>query len=151
MLESSVVKVPSGTDLTMLAPLGCGLQTGAGAVINVLKPAPTSSVSIFGVGAVGIGALFAASSLNVGNIIVVDIVPSRLELAKSLGATHVINGMDKDVVAQIKALTKWGSGTNYAVEATGNVGVLKTAYAALANRGHILRCVIWGCSLREES
>lgn len=70
----------------------------------------------------------------------VDIVPSRLELALTLGATHAINGKDKDVVAQIKALTPYNAGSSFGVEATGNVMVLKTAHNALANRGHLVRC-----------
>lgn len=94
--------MPAGTDLVALAPLGCGLQTGAGAVLNLLKPSPESSILITGVGAVGVGALFAAAYLKVKTIIVVDVVASRLALATSLGATHVINGMDKDLVAQVR-------------------------------------------------
>lgn len=115
------------------------LHFRAGAVLNLLKPSPTSSIAIFGIGAVGIGALFASAYLGIKTIIVVDIVPSRLELARSLGATHCVNGKDKDVVKQIKALTAYNSGTNYGIEATGNVHVLKTAYAALANLGHLVR------------
>ncbi|ORY75306.1 S-glutathione dehydrogenase [Leucosporidium creatinivorum] len=140
VVENSVVKVPAGTDLVQLAPLGCGLQTGAGAVINKLAPSSSSSILITGLGAVGFGALFAAAHLKLETIVVVDIVPSRLELAKSLGATHAFNGMDKDVVEQVKAVTKYGGGVNYAVECTGNVRVLKTAYDATANRGHVVSC-----------
>lgn len=71
-----------------------------------------------------------------------DIVHERLELAKTLGATHVINGKDADVVEQIKSLTAYHAGTSFVLEATGNVGVLKMAHAALANRGHLVRCVV---------
>ncbi|KAM0747507.1 alcohol dehydrogenase [Meredithblackwellia eburnea MCA 4105] len=140
VVENSVVKVPSGTDLTTLAPLGCGFQTGAGSVINVLKPEKKTSIAVFGIGAVGMGAVFAAAYLGVETIIVVDLVPERLELAKKLGATHSVNGKDSDVVAQIKKLTPYNAGAAYAVEATGNVRVLKTAHDALANRGHLLSC-----------
>lgn len=111
----------------------------AGAVINLLKPSPKDSILITGVGAVGVSALFAAAYLKVETIIVVDIVPARLELAKTLGATHVINGLDKDVAEQVRKLTKYEAGTSHAVEATGNVKVLRTAYEALANRGHLVR------------
>lgn len=140
VVENSIVKVPSHTDLITLSPLGCGLQTGAGAVINLLKPAPDSSIAIYGLGAVGIGALFAAVYLGVKNIIAVDIVPSKLELAKSFGAQHAVNGKDTDAVEQIKKLTLFNGGTNFGVEATGNVFVLKNAYASLANRGHLVSC-----------
>lgn len=107
--------------------------------MNLLKPSPKSSIAVFGLGAVGIGAIFAAKYLGVETIIAVDIVPSRLELAKTLGATHAISGKDKDVAEQIKALTPYNAGSTYAVEATGNTLVLKTAHTALANRGHLVR------------
>ncbi|KAL8290412.1 hypothetical protein RQP46_002670 [Phenoliferia psychrophenolica] len=140
VVENSIVKVPAGTDLVMLAPLGCGLQTGAGSVMNLLKPTPKDSIAVYGLGAVGMGAIFAAKALGLTTIVAVDIVPSRLALALSLGATHAINGMDKDQVEQIKALTPYNAGTTFAVEATGNVRVLKTAHTALANRGHLVSC-----------
>ncbi|KAK4698620.1 hypothetical protein P7C70_g7652, partial [Phenoliferia sp. Uapishka_3] len=140
IVENAVVKVPSNTDLVLLSPLGCGLATGAGAVINLLKPSPKSSIAIFGIGAVGTGAIFAAAYLGLTNIIVVDVVPERLELAKTLGATHAINGRDSDIVEQIKKLTAFGAGTTYAIEATGNPQVFKNAYVALANRGHLVSC-----------
>lgn len=82
--------------------------------------------------------MFAALYLNVSTIIVIDIVPSRLELAKSFGVHHVVNGKDKDVVEQIQALTG-GLGVKYAVEASGVVPVLATAYKSLANFGHLVR------------
>ncbi|KAK4703332.1 aryl-alcohol dehydrogenase, partial [Phenoliferia sp. Uapishka_3] len=140
VVETSVVRVPSGTDLVMLAPLGCGLQTGAGAVLNLLKPTPTSTIAIFGVGAVGLGAIFAAASLGLATIIVIDVVDSRLELALSVGATHVINGLDKNVITQIKQLTPYEMGTNYAIDATGNTRCLKNAWSALATLGHLVSC-----------
>ncbi|KAK4052989.1 hypothetical protein OIO90_004113 [Microbotryomycetes sp. JL221] len=140
VVESSVVKVPQGIDVKTLAPLGCGLQTGAGGVMNVLKPTKDDTVLITGLGAVGMGAMFAAAALNVERIIVVDIVESRLELAKQLGATHAINGKTQDVVAEVKKISKHGIGATKVLEATGVVAVLKTAYEATANRGHVVSC-----------
>ncbi|GAA5865878.1 hypothetical protein JCM8547_005744 [Rhodosporidiobolus lusitaniae] len=137
VVENSVVKVPDGTDLITLSPLGCGLQTGSGAIFNLLKPEPSSSITIFGMGAVGISALFAAVYLKVETIIVVDVVPAKLALAKQFGATHTFEALDKDVVSKIKAVTPYNGGSKYAVEASGNVGALKTAWEALANRGHL--------------
>ncbi|GAA5947207.1 hypothetical protein JCM3765_001575 [Sporobolomyces pararoseus] len=136
--ENSVVKVPSDTDLVGLAPLGCGLMTGAGAILNLLKPAKTSSVSIFGLGAVGCGALFAAKHSGVETIIVVDLVGDKLALAKELGATHTINARDPEIVQKIKALTKYNMGATYSVEASGNVKALMTAWESLANKGHLV-------------
>ncbi|GAA5905648.1 hypothetical protein JCM6882_008737 [Rhodosporidiobolus microsporus] len=136
--ETSVVKVPDGTDLVTLAPLGCGLMTGAGALFNFLKPEKDASISIFGLGAVGIGALFAAKYLGVQQIVVVDVNPAKLEFAKQFGATHTFSAKDPEVVQQIKATTPYNAGTKYAVECSGIVAALKTAWEATANRGHIV-------------
>lgn len=130
--------MPTDTDLVTLAPLGCGLGTGAGALLNFLKPAKSSSVSIFGLGAVGAGALFAAKYLGVETIIVVDLVDKKLELAKELGATHVISAKDPEIVSKIKGLTKYNMGATYSVECSGNVKALMTAWESSANRGHLV-------------
>ncbi|GAA5868180.1 hypothetical protein JCM1840_006172 [Sporobolomyces johnsonii] len=135
--ESSCVKVPSGTDLTTLAPLGCGLGTGAGAILNALRPDPSSSLVIFGLGAVGFAALFAASYRNCRTIIVVDLFPSRLALAKELGAHYALDGKAEDVVEQIKALTG-GVGARYAIEATGVARVLETAWKSVRYAGTVV-------------
>lgn len=87
----NVVKVPKDVPLEMLGPLGCGIQTGSGAVLNKLKPVPGSSIAVFGIGAVGLSAIMAAEVAHCGIIIAIDIQDSRLELAKELGATHTIN------------------------------------------------------------
>ncbi|KAM0792061.1 hypothetical protein ACM66B_004767 [Microbotryomycetes sp. NB124-2] len=140
VVERSVVKVPKGSDLKALAPLGCGLQTGAGGILNVLKPTKDDTVLITGLGAVGMGALFAAASLGVERIIVVDVVDSRLEQALTLGATHAINGKTQDVVTEVKKISPFGIGASKTLEATGVVPVLKTAYDATAPRGHVCSC-----------
>ncbi|BGP13563.1 hypothetical protein JCM10213v2_001495 [Rhodosporidiobolus nylandii] len=139
-VENSVVKVPDSTDLVALAPLGCGLQTGSGAVFNLLKPEKDSSIAIFGMGAVGISALFAARVAGVQQIVVVDVVPAKLELAKKFGATHTFNGKDEDVVKKVKATTLYNAGVKYAIECSGNVQALKTAWEMTANRGHLVSC-----------
>lgn len=137
VLESSCVVVPNDTDLKLLAPLGCGLQTGAGGVINKLRPKEDESIAIYGMGAVGTAALFAAAYLKVGTIIAVDLVDSRLEFALAHGATHAFNGRDPDLVSKIRDATV-GIGSRYGVEATGNTRVLKSAWEALSNFGFLL-------------
>jgi aryl-alcohol dehydrogenase len=139
--ESSCVKVDPSTDLAALAPLGCGLQTGAGAVFNRLKPTPNSSILIVGVGAVGMGALFAAVASGVQEIIVVDIHDSRLALAESLGATRTINAMNTtDIVPAIRAATSSGQGPMYAVECTGRPASLRDAIQSMCKRGILISC-----------
>lgn len=123
--QRNVVKVPSDLSLEQLAPLGCGISTGSGAVINKLKPEPGSSIAVFGCGAVGLSAVMAAVIKGCTTIIAVDVHPNRLELALELGATHVINADNQD--AREKILEWTGSGVRYAVETSGNPKVLRQA------------------------
>lgn len=132
--SNSVVKVSKTTDIKMLAPLGCGTQTGAMSVFEVMKPTPSTSFGVFGLGGVGMAALLAAKSLGVTQIIAVDIIQSRLDLAKDFGATHVINGKDLDIVEQISKITD-GKLLDQVVEATGVDQVIKTAFNCVAGRG----------------
>ena len=129
----SAVKVDPDAPLDVLAPLGCGVQTGVGAVWNVLKPRPGQTVLVTGAGAVGLSAVMAAALTPAPKVIVVDRVPARLELARELGATHVINAAEVDTAEELAKIVP--GGVDGAVETTGNVGVLRTAIDALAPRG----------------
>ncbi|KAM7215054.1 putative alcohol dehydrogenase [Rhypophila decipiens] len=132
--RSSVVKVPSNTDLALYAPMGCGMQTGAGAVLNSLRVTPGSSIAVFGVGSVGMASVMAAAFSKCKTIIAVDLQPSRLELAKKLGATHGVIGSDKDVVEQIRKIVGT-NGVNYAVDCTGVPAVVRTMIDSLGTLG----------------
>ncbi len=142
----NVVKVPKDVPLEMLGPLGCGIQTGSGAVLNKLKPAPGSSIVIFGIGAVGLSAIMAANVAHCGVIIAVDIVDERLELAKELGATHTINAKGKNVVETIMGIT--GKGVNHAVEASGRPENTRHAVDSLAVLGTAVQ--VGGSALGTE-
>lgn len=131
--ERNAIKVDSDVDLRLLGPLGCGIQTGAGTVLNYLKPSFGSSIAIYGSGAVGLSAVMAAKIVNCEHIIAVDIHDSRLTLAKELGATHTINSKNEDVVERIKEITK--GGTHYAVETTGVPQVVRQCLQALRPLG----------------
>ena len=131
--ERNTIKVQSDVPLEILAPLGCGIQTGAGGVINTLKPEPGSSIVIFGVGSVGLSAIMAAAICGCTKIIGVDIMEERLELAKSFGATHVINSRATNAVEEIKKLT--GSGAKYTLECTGIPLVFRQAVDSLMMGG----------------
>lgn len=136
--ERDLVKVPDWVDAGdehLLGPLGCGVQTGAGAILNVLRPGPLDSIVIAGTGAVGLSGLMAAAASNVGTIIAVDIVESRLDLAKELGATHAINGRDADQVEQIRDLTHGGA--THAFDTTGVAPVLTRLVDGLAWGGRL--------------
>lgn len=131
----NAVKVDPEVDLALLGPLGCGIQTGAGTVLNRLKPEFGSSIVIYGAGAVGLSVVMAAKIIGCQHIIAVDVHDSRLELAKALGATHVLSGKDVDVVTEIKKITDGGS--HYAIETTGVPLVVKQSLNALRPLGTV--------------
>jgi aryl-alcohol dehydrogenase len=128
-LEGNLVKLPNDVPLEIMGPLGCGIQTGAGAVINSLKPRPGSSIAVFGAGAVGLSAIMAAKIVGCTTIIAIDIKDSRLELARELGATDILNGEQIDVVEAIKSLT--GRGANYSLECTSIPRIFRQAVECL--------------------
>ncbi|MTV82202.1 NAD(P)-dependent alcohol dehydrogenase [Secundilactobacillus folii] len=132
--ERNVVKVPKDLDLRILGPLGCGYVTGSGTVLNNLKPNQGDTLAVFGTGAVGLAAMMAARIAGCTKVIGVDIVDSRLKLAKELGATDVINSKNVDAVAKIKELTG-GKGVNFAVDTTGVTSVMESSIKALAQGG----------------
>lgn len=131
--ERNAVKIDADLPLELMAPLGCGLQTGAGTVLNVLKPTAGDSIAVFGTGAVGSAAIMAAAAAGCTTIVAIDLHPHRLELAKSLGATHVVDGRADDVAAQVIAAT--GRGVDHAVDTTGVNAVCAAAIGALTSRG----------------
>jgi aryl-alcohol dehydrogenase len=135
--ERSLVKVDPDVPLESIAPLGCGVQTGVGAVWNVLKPVTGSTVVVLGAGAVGLSAVMAAALTPATNIVAVDRVGERLSLAKELGATHTVNAAEADLAEALAGITG-GQGADGVVETTGNVGVLRQGVDALAARGTLV-------------
>ncbi|WP_312181756.1 NAD(P)-dependent alcohol dehydrogenase [Arthrobacter sp.] len=131
-----VTKVDPEADLGLLAPLGCGIQTGAGAVMNVLRPEPGSTLAVFGAGPVGLAAVMAAALSGSTRIVVMDLVDSRLELARELGATDVVNSGNVDALQALFELTN-GGGVTHALETTGSTRVAATAADALAPLGKL--------------
>jgi aryl-alcohol dehydrogenase len=129
----NVIKVRRDAPLEFLGPLGCGLMTGAGSVLNVLKPAADSTFAIFGTGALGFAALFAAQIIGCKRIVAVDRVKSRLELARALGATEVIDTSSTDLD---KALAEIG-GVDHALDTTGVPKVLEAAVRSLNSCGQL--------------
>lgn len=133
--ERHVVKVPRDVPLELLGPLGCGIQTGAGTILNHLKPRPGSSVAVFGVGAVGLSAIMAARIAGCATIIAVDVQAPRLTLAQELGATHGVNARATDVIARIKEIT--GAGADYIIEATGLPDVVAQGIRSCRRMGDV--------------
>ncbi|AFR47383.1 NAD(P)-dependent alcohol dehydrogenase [Gordonia sp. KTR9] len=130
---TNLIRVDPSLDLSVLAPLGCGMITGAGSVFNVFDVQPGTSITIFGAGAVGLAALMAAKAAGATTIIAVDLHAQRLELASELGATTTILGDSSDLVEQIHKASD--GGTHYSFDTTGVPSVILAAIRALRGRG----------------
>lgn len=131
--EMNVIKVDKDIDLRLLGPLGCGIMTGSGTVLNSLSPKAGESIAVFGSGAVGLSAVMAAKIAGCYPIIAVDIHDNRLELAKELGATHVVNSQVDNATEKIIEIT--GKGTHYSFETTGIPEVTFAAIQCLRVKG----------------
>jgi aryl-alcohol dehydrogenase len=130
--ELNVVKVRKDVPLELLGPLGCGIQTGAGAVLNAMRVRPGSSFAAFGAGAVGLAAVMAARVAGATTIIAVDVNAARLQLALELGATHIVNSKDSDAVIEVRKLT---GGADFTLECSGRPAVLRQAIDSLGILG----------------
>jgi aryl-alcohol dehydrogenase len=133
--QRNVVRVPdsaAGLPLERLAPIGCGLMTGAGAVLRAMKVRSGLPIAVFGTGTVGIAAIMAAKIAGADPIVAVDVNDERLALALELGATHAFNGRD-DAPAKIRELCPQGLG--YAFDTTGINSVIEQAWSLLAPKG----------------
>ncbi len=131
--EANTVKVDKDLPLELLGPLGCGIQTGAGAVMNSLAPEPGSSIVVFGCGSVGLSAIMAAAVVGCTAIIAVDLNSERLKLAMSLGATISIDPTAEDPVQRILDLTDGGA--DYSLECTASPAVFRQAVDSLTVTG----------------
>jgi len=132
--EHSAVAVPDDLPFEIAALFGCAVLTGAGAMLNTAAEAlPAETVGIFGLGGVGLAALIAARSQGASEIVAVDRVPAKLDLALELGATIAIDATEGDVPERVKSAT--GGGVEVAVETVGHEAVLAEAYAATRRGG----------------
>jgi aryl-alcohol dehydrogenase len=123
----------------MLGPLGCGLQTGAGAVLSVMQPHEGQSLAVFGVGGVGLAGLMAGRIAGYDPIIAVDGLPARLALARELGATHTLESKGAETLAEIRRIT--GGGAHFALETSAIPEVFRLAVDGLRGLG---TCVLVG-------
>ncbi|MGC9538909.1 NAD(P)-dependent alcohol dehydrogenase [Streptomyces sp. UG1] len=127
------VVVERDTDLVAAAPLGCGVQTGAGAVLNVLRPAPGSTFVVYGVGAVGCAAVMAARAVGVATVVAVDPVPARRDTALRLGADVALDPAAVAVVEAVRDLT--GGGPTHALDTSGIPSAITDAALSLGRTG----------------
>lgn len=131
--QRNVVKVRADAPLELLGPLGCGIQTGAGAVLNDLRLRPGQSLAIFGVGAVGLAAVMAARIAGAGRIVALDRHAHRLELARELGADDTILATGEALAPEVLRLVP--GGVDNALDTTGALAVMRQAIDVLAPRG----------------
>jgi Zn-dependent alcohol dehydrogenase len=132
--ESQCVKVPDSMPLEAAALVGCGVITGAGAVINTAQVEVGSSVVVIGLGGVGINAVQAARIAGARHVIAVDLLDSKLETAAAFGATHFINPAKEDAVKAVMDLTD-GRGADYAFLTVGSVKAITQGFDMIRKRG----------------
>jgi len=141
--ERNVVKVRADAPLELLGPLGCGVQTGAGAVMNALKVRAGSSLVVSGGGGVGLSAAMAGVVQGCAKIIVVEPNAGRRAIAIAIGATHVIDPLaTKDLPGAIAELT--GGGADYAVETSGKTQAAQQIFSSLGVRGELALIAFYG-------
>ena len=139
----NVLKLDSTKGMDFFGPLGCGIQTGAGAVINVCRPRPGDSLAAFGIGAVALSAIMAAHVCGLTTIIAVGRNEKKLELAREMGATHTVNSTKVDNVIQTIRDITGGAGVNFSIETSGIQELIAQSIESLSIRG---KAVVLGSS-----
>ncbi|GLY08174.1 NAD(P)-dependent alcohol dehydrogenase [Actinoplanes sp. NBRC 101535] len=130
--ERNTVPLTAGISPVLAAPLGCGVQTGAGTVLNTLDAEPGMSLIVFGAGGVGLSAVMAAVAVGCA-VIVVDPVPARRTLACELGAADALDPATPGLVRELRRLT--GGGAHHAIDTTGRGEVIGQAVGTVRRRG----------------
>ncbi|MDG2278187.1 MAG: Zn-dependent alcohol dehydrogenase [Pseudomonadales bacterium] len=131
--EHAVVKIREDMPMDRAALIGCGVTTGVGSVIHTAGVEPGSTVAVIGCGGIGLSAINGAAIAGAARIIAVDMVDSKLELARKFGATDVVNGGSGDPVEQVKELS--GGGVHYSFEAIGLKATAEQAFGMLRSGG----------------
>ena len=132
--ENRLVALPESIPMDLGVLLGCALPTGAGIVINNIQPQKGKTIAVFGLGGIGLSALLACSLYEPTQLIAVDVSDQKLQLAKELGATHLIQAKATDPLAAIREITK-GEGVDYAVEAAGLAATIESAFQSVKRFG----------------
>lgn len=139
--ENRITPIPEAMPLREAALLGCAVLTGAGIVLNLARMGPGSHVGIFGIGGIGLSSILAANLVQATTIIAVDIFDHKLEQARRIGATHLVNARRQDPLVEILKITL-GRGVDLAVEAAGRSETMEVAFQAVRNGGGL--CVLAG-------
>jgi Zn-dependent alcohol dehydrogenase len=129
----SLVPIDRDLPLEKAALFGCAVMTGVGAVVNTAKVEAGMAVAVFGLGGVGLSAVLGARASGAGPIVAVDLLETKLALARQFGATHTVNAAALDALEQIRSAT--GAGAHYAFECVGHPAGLAQAYGATRRGG----------------
>jgi len=135
--ENRCTLLPKGLPLDIAVLFGCAIPTGSGIIKNALNPAPNSTIAIFGLGGIGLSALILCKLYNPSSLIAIDIEKSKLEMAKKLGATNLINASVEDPIKAIMNITD-GKGVDYAMEAAGLSSTIEQAFDSVRRKGGLL-------------
>jgi len=139
--ENRVVPIIEAMPLREAALLGCAIPTGAGIVLNTAGVQKDSSVAVFGVGGIGLSVVLAANLVQAGPIIAVDVFDHKLEQARKLGATLLVNAGRQNPLAAIQEITG-GKGVDYAIEAAGKQETMEAAFESVRDNGGL--CILAG-------
>jgi len=131
--RESLIAIPAEVPLEKAALFGCAVMTGVGAVVNTARVEAGARVAVFGLGGVGLAAVLGARLVGALQVVAVDVLPNKLALAKTLGATHAVHAGEGDPVHAVREISRGGA--DYAFEAVGSAGVLGQAYAATRRGG----------------
>jgi Zn-dependent alcohol dehydrogenase len=137
--ESCAIKIDPAMAIDKAALIGCSVMTGVGAVINTAAVPPGASMAVFGVGGVGLNVVQGGALVAADPIIAVDVKAAKLEHARALGASHVVDASREDAPAVIRRLTRLGA--DYTFVAVGDTRAVAQAVDALAPGG---TCVLIG-------
>lgn len=131
--RGSLVKIDRELPFDEAALFGCAVLTGVGAALNTAQVFPGARVAVVGLGGVGLNALLGAQVAGASQIVALDVHDDKLELAKQLGATDVVNAKDPDAIAKVKELTR--GGVDFGLEMAGSVQAMELAYRVTRRGG----------------
>jgi S-(hydroxymethyl)glutathione dehydrogenase/alcohol dehydrogenase len=134
---NAAIKIADDLPFDRACLVGCGVMTGVGAAVNTAKVQPGDTVAVFGCGGVGLNVIQGAILCGASRVVAVDLSPAKLELAKTFGATDVVNGKDGNAPDQIRSLTN-GLGVDFAFEVIGIPAVITEAYFSLKRGGKVI-------------
>jgi S-(hydroxymethyl)glutathione dehydrogenase/alcohol dehydrogenase len=143
--ENRAVKIPSSAPADVAAISGCAIATGCGIINNTLNASKNSSLVVFGAGGIGLSVILGAVHRGLTPIIAVDVIDSKLNFSKRLGATHRVNALKAPALKKIRTLLPLGA--DYAVDASGHKSAMENAFACIKDSGV---CVIAGNLGKDE-